>query len=114
MPPLACIALAKPPAGSRPQSPLGRALFHFAESRRQPVNTPSTIASQDSFLGRGSAMVSLVERTPFPPSRGRLAGSLLPGFFPLRPGALVLSLPASPPVAARLGLEPFYFVNRHV
>ena len=27
---------------------------------------------------------------------------------------IVLSLAASPPVAARLGLEPFYFVNRHV
>ena len=29
-------------------------------------------------------------------------------------GGIVLSLAASPPVAARLGLEPFYFVNRHV
>jgi len=27
---------------------------------------------------------------------------------------IVLSLAASPPVAARLGLDPFYFVNRHV
>jgi cell division protein FtsW len=27
---------------------------------------------------------------------------------------IVLSLAASPPVAARLGLEPFYFVNRHI
>ena len=28
---------------------------------------------------------------------------------------VVLSLAASPPVAAgRLGLEPFYFVNRHI
>jgi cell division protein FtsW len=29
-------------------------------------------------------------------------------------GGIVLSLAASPPVAARLGLDPFYFVNRHV
>jgi len=29
-------------------------------------------------------------------------------------GGIVLSLAASPPVANRLGLEPFYFVNRHV
>ena len=29
-------------------------------------------------------------------------------------GGIVLSLAASPPVAARLGLEPFHFVNRHV
>ena len=27
---------------------------------------------------------------------------------------VVLSLAASPPVAGRLGLEPFYFVNRHI
>jgi cell division protein FtsW len=27
---------------------------------------------------------------------------------------VVLSLAASPPVAARLGLDPFYFVNRHI
>src|SRR5262249_56723929 len=26
----------------------------------------------------------------------------------------ILSLAASPPVASRLGLDPFYFVNRHV
>jgi len=29
-------------------------------------------------------------------------------------GGIVLSLAASPPVAARLGLDPFYFVSRHV
>src|SRR6188472_2443674 len=27
---------------------------------------------------------------------------------------VVLSLAASPPVAGRLGLDPFYFVNRHM
>ena len=27
---------------------------------------------------------------------------------------VVLSLAASPPVAGRLGLDPFYFVNRHI
>ena len=29
-------------------------------------------------------------------------------------GGIILSLAASPPVAARLGLDPFYFVDRHV
>src|SRR5262249_57196949 len=33
---------------------------------------------------------------------------------PLMPAGMVLSLAASPPVAARLGVDPFYFVNRHV
>jgi cell division protein FtsW len=27
---------------------------------------------------------------------------------------IVLSLAASPPVATRIGLDPFHFVNRHV
>ena len=29
-------------------------------------------------------------------------------------GGIILSLAASPPVAARIGLDPFYFVNRHI
>ena len=29
-------------------------------------------------------------------------------------GGVILSLAASPPVAARIGLDPFYFVNRHI
>ena len=29
-------------------------------------------------------------------------------------GGIILSLAASPPVAARIGLDPFHFFNRHV
>src|SRR2546425_6799038 len=59
-------------------------------------------------------MVSRIERTPFAGwwwTVDRLMLAALPG---LMLGGIVLSLAASPPVAARLGLEPFYFVNRHV
>ena len=39
---------------------------------------------------------------------------MLAAFGALMLAGVVLSLAASPPVAARLGLDPFHFVNRHV
>ena len=39
---------------------------------------------------------------------------LLAAVLALVLGGVVLSLAASPPVASRLGLDPFYFVTRHV
>src|SRR5262245_297988 len=59
-------------------------------------------------------MVSRLERTPFAAwwwtidrfSLGALGAIIL--------GGIVLSLAASPPVAARIGLDAFYFVHRHV
>src|SRR5262249_44476959 len=39
---------------------------------------------------------------------------LLAAFLALMLGGVILSLAASPPVAARLGLDPFYFVSRHM
>src|SRR5262245_19663339 len=39
---------------------------------------------------------------------------MLAAFLAVMLAGIVLSLAASPPVAARLGLDPFYFVNRHV
>src|SRR5947209_7329748 len=59
-------------------------------------------------------MVSRIERTPFARWWWTVDRLLLAALFTLMLGGLVLSLAASPPVAARLGLEPFYFVNRHV
>src|SRR5262245_38125360 len=40
--------------------------------------------------------------------------SMLAALLVVMLAGIVLSLAASPPVAARLGLDPFYFVNRHV
>ena len=59
-------------------------------------------------------MVSRVERTPFANWWWTVDRLMLAALFALMLGGIVLSLAASPPVAARLGLEPFYFVNRHV
>ena len=59
-------------------------------------------------------MVSRLERTPFARWWWTVDRLMLAALFTLMFGGLVLSLAASPPVAARLGLEPFYFVNRHL
>jgi cell division protein FtsW len=59
-------------------------------------------------------MVSRVERTPFAGWWWTVDRLMLAALIVLMLGGIVLSLAASPPVAARLNLEPFYFVNRHV
>ena len=59
-------------------------------------------------------MISREQRTPFqrmvvdrgPPATG--------GDIALMLGGVILSLAASPPVATRIGLDPFHFFNRHV
>ena len=62
----------------------------------------------------GNAMVSRVERTPFAAWWWTVDRLMLAAMLGLMLAGIVLSLAASPPVAARLGLEPFYFVNRHI
>jgi cell division protein FtsW len=59
-------------------------------------------------------MVSRVERTPFAAWWRTVDRLTLAAMLGLMLAGIVLSLAASPPVAARLGLEPFHFVNRHV
>src|SRR5882672_1530932 len=59
-------------------------------------------------------MVSRLERTPFAAWWWTVDRMLLAALLALMLGGIILSLAASPPVAARIGLEPFYFVNRHI
>ena len=59
-------------------------------------------------------MLSRVERTPFAAWWWTVDRLSLAAVIALMLAGIVLSLAASPPVAARLGLEPFYFVNRHI
>src|ERR671923_3038582 len=59
-------------------------------------------------------MVSRTERTTFAAWWWTIDKLMLAALATLMLAGIVLSLAASPPVAARLGLEPFYFVNRHV
>src|ERR1700752_3029050 len=59
-------------------------------------------------------MVSRTERTTFAAWWWTVDKLMLAALATLMLAGIVLSLAASPPVASRLGLEPFYFVNRHV
>src|SRR5262252_3997373 len=59
-------------------------------------------------------MVSRAERTPFAAWWWTIDRFILVALGAVMLGGIVLSLAASPPVAARLGLDAFYFVHRHV
>ena len=59
-------------------------------------------------------MVSRATRTPFAAWWWTIDRLMLAAVITVMLGGIVLSLAASPPVAARLGLDPFYFVNRHI
>src|SRR5215468_10539032 len=59
-------------------------------------------------------MVSRVERTPFAAWWWTIDRFSLVALGAIMLGGIVLSLAASPPVAARLGLDAFYFVHRHL
>ena len=59
-------------------------------------------------------MVSRAQRTPFGEWWWTVDRFSLMAIGALLLAGVVLSLAASPPVAARLGLEPFYFVHRHI
>jgi cell division protein FtsW len=59
-------------------------------------------------------MVSRTERTLFAMWWWTVDRLVLAAIIALMLAGIVLSLAASPPVATRIGLDPFYFVNRHV
>ena len=59
-------------------------------------------------------MVSRTVRTPFGEWWWTVDRAILAALIGLMLGGIILSLAASPPVAARLQVEPFYFVHRHM
>jgi cell division protein FtsW len=59
-------------------------------------------------------MVSRTERTTFGEWWWTVDKITLAAIAALMLAGVVLSLAASPPVAARIGLDPFHFVNRHI
>jgi cell division protein FtsW len=59
-------------------------------------------------------MASRAERTPFSDWWWTVDRLMLLALIALMLAGIILSLAASPPVAARLGLDAFHFVNRHV
>ena len=59
-------------------------------------------------------MISREERTPLSEWWWTVDRPLLGAIIALILSGVVLSLAASPPVAARIGLDPFHFFGRHV
>jgi cell division protein FtsW len=59
-------------------------------------------------------MVSRTQRTPFAEWWWTVDKLTLAAVGALMLAGIVLSLAASPPVAVRLGLDPFFFVDRHI
>ena len=59
-------------------------------------------------------MISREQRTPLSEWWWTVDRALLAAIVALIVGGVILSLAASPPVAARLGVDPFYFVHRHM
>jgi cell division protein FtsW len=59
-------------------------------------------------------MASRTVRTPFSDWWWTVDRAILAALLGLMLGGIILSLAASPPVAARLNLDPFHFVHRHI
>jgi cell division protein FtsW len=59
-------------------------------------------------------MISREQRTPLSEWWWTVDRLLLAALITLMLAGVILSLAASPPVAARIGLDPFHFFNRHV
>src|ERR1700724_2711332 len=62
----------------------------------------------------GTPMISREQRTPLSEWWWTVDRLLLAAIGALMLGGIILSLAASPPVATRIGLDPFHFFNRHV
>lgn len=59
-------------------------------------------------------MLSRAKRSPFVRWWLTVDRPMMAALAALMLGGIILSLAASPPVALRIGLDPFHFVNRHV
>ena len=62
----------------------------------------------------GTPMLARDQRTPFSDWWWTVDKLLLGAIMALMLGGVILSLAASPPVATRIGLDPFHFFSRHV
>src|SRR6202166_2558663 len=65
-------------------------------------------------LPQGMPMISREERNPFSEWWWTVDRLQLGAVVALMLAGIILSLAASPPVATRIGLDPFHFFNRHV
>ncbi len=66
------------------------------------------------IAGRDEVMISRTQRTPFADWWWTIDRTMIAALMALMLAGIVLCLAASPPVAARLNLEAFYFAHRQV
>src|ERR1700712_2101284 len=64
--------------------------------------------------GMRTAMISREQRTPLSEWWWTVDRLQLAAIVALMLAGVILSLSASPPVATRIGLDPFHFFNRHI
>src|SRR5258707_13531552 len=64
-------------------------------------------------LPLGTPMLSREQRNPLSEWWRTVDRLLLAAIIALMLGGIILSLAASPPVATRIGIDPFHFFNRH-
>src|ERR1700722_15059676 len=81
-----------------------------------PVNLLETILGHQwtELCLKGTPMLSREQRTPLSQWWWPVDGLRPAAITPLMRAGIILSLAASPPVATRIGLDPFHFFNRHV
>src|SRR5436190_15710806 len=75
---------------------------------------PSSATNGSDLCPLGTSMLSREERTPLSEWWWTVDKPLLAAILALMLTGVILSLAASPPVATRIGLDPFHFFSRHV
>src|SRR5258708_30730346 len=78
------------------------------------LRKPSWASDGPTSAFVGTAMICREQRTPLSEWWWTVDRPLLAAIIALMLGGIILSLAASPPVATRIGLDPFHFFSRHV
>jgi cell division protein FtsW len=89
---------------------------------RTPAKDNHSVNLLETILGhqwtqlclKGTPMLSREQRTPLSEWWWTVDRLQLAAIIALMLAGIILSLAASPPVATRIGLDPFHFFNRHV
>src|SRR6185437_1330700 len=80
----------------------------------KPSSATNEPTSARKGIPRETAMISREQRTPLSEWWWTVDRLQLAAIIALMLAGVILSLAASPPVATRIGLDPFHFFNRHV
>src|SRR5437762_9740220 len=88
--------------------------FHQIVSTPLTSRKPTFATNGSDLCPLGTSMLSREERTPLSEWWWTVDKPLLAAIIVLMLTGVILSLAASPPVATRIGLDPFHFFGRHV